>query len=56
MSDARARMEKNLGDAPAVDGLRFHVIDVGNDGGERALVGGCDALLHFLGAQARVIP
>ncbi len=50
--DARAGMEEDLGDAAAVDGLRFQVIDVGDDGGERALEGRSDALFHFFGAEA----
>ena len=53
---ARAGMEEDLGDAAAVHGLRFHVIDIGDHGGKRALIGRSDALFHFFGAQAGIIP
>ncbi len=54
--DASAGMEEDLRYAATVHGLRFHVINVGNNGGERTLPGRSDALFHLFGAETGVVP
>jgi hypothetical protein len=53
--DVGPRLEEDLDDGAAVDGLRFDVLDIVHRGGERPFINGGDALFHFLGAETDVV-
>jgi hypothetical protein len=52
----RARPEENFNDAQSIHGLRLHVLNVVNGGGDAALGVGHDAVGHVLRRHARVEP
>jgi hypothetical protein len=55
-ADVRAGTEETLDDRTARRGLRLHVIDVHDHGGDGSFEAADDAVFHLLGGEARVDP